>query len=115
MKVPEKDVGLWVVALAWIKDNSPAVYAALLSITLSTMRVLRAGGPAREWLLEGPMCGLIVLASVSGLDYLGLPDSMAPVIGGWVGLVGYKRIERAANIWLNNKTLPNGENNEDKR
>lgn len=111
MQMPEKDVGFWVAALAWLKDNSPAVYAALLSITLSTMRVLRAGGPVREWLFEGPMCGLIVLAAVSGLDHLGLPDSMAPVIGGWVGLVGFKRIERAANTWLNNKTSPNGENN----
>ncbi|TDV53452.1 lambda family phage holin [Pseudomonas helmanticensis] len=47
-------------------------------------------------LVEGAICGGLTLTIISGLDFFGLPQSMATFVGSWVGILGLEKIRNIA-------------------
>ena len=86
--MPEKDPGLWAALIAWVIAHQPQLGAAGLSVAIAVFRVMYGGGNRRQMLLEGALCGLITLAPVPLLEWMGLPQGMATFAGGAVGFMG---------------------------
>ncbi|QCG49475.1 phage holin, lambda family [Aeromonas schubertii] len=97
--MPNKDPTLWAAMLAWLMDNWPAVYGALLALAIAFLRITYAGGRGRRRLIESLLCGLITLAAATGTQLLGIPQEATPLLGGMVGLLGIDIIrDKAANM-----------------
>ena len=86
----------WAIALAWLSQHLPIIYAALLSCAMAILRITYGGGTRRQMLVEGAICGGLTLTIISGLDFFGLPQSMATFAGGWVGFLGVEKIRSIA-------------------
>ncbi len=71
--MPNKDPTLWAAMLAWLMDNWPAVYGALLALAIAFLRITYAGGRGRRRLIESLLCGLITLAAATGTHLLRIP------------------------------------------
>ncbi|MGN5124102.1 phage holin, lambda family [Aeromonas sp. 30P] len=105
--MPNKDPTLWAALLAWLMDNWPAVYGALLAMSISFLRITYDGGKGRRRLIECVMGGLLTLAVSTGATELGVAYKAAPFIGGMIGLLGIDIIREKAKTMFNKK----GENN----
>ncbi|MBH3308973.1 phage holin, lambda family [Pseudomonas mosselii] len=86
----------WAIALAWLSQHSPLLYAAGLSCTMAVLRITYGGGTRRQMLVEGAICGGLTLTMISGFEFFGLPQSMAAFVGGWVGLLGVDKVRSIA-------------------
>ncbi|MGO3542326.1 MAG: phage holin, lambda family [Pseudomonas helleri] len=86
----------WAVALAWLSQHSPILYAAGLSCVMAVLRITYGGGTRRQMLVEGAICGGLSLTIISGLEFFALPQSMAAFVGGWVGFLGVEKIREIA-------------------
>ncbi|MCS3456249.1 phage holin, lambda family [Aeromonas rivuli] len=86
--MPTKDPTLWAALLAWLMDNWPSVYGALLALIIAFLRITYAGGSGRRRLIESSLCGFITLAAATGTQLLGIPAEATPFLGGMVGLLG---------------------------
>ncbi|WP_439331947.1 phage holin family protein [Pseudomonas brassicacearum] len=74
--------GTWAIALAWLSQHSPILYAAALSCAMAVLRITYGGHSppdAGGWAI----CGGLTLTIISGLDFFGLPQRMAisPMVG----------------------------------
>ncbi|MCF5057488.1 phage holin, lambda family [Pseudomonas proteolytica] len=94
--MPEKTPEFWVMALAWLSQHSPVLYAALLSAVMAGLRIIYGGGTRRQIFVEGAICGGLTVTLISGLEFFGLPQSMATFVGGWVGFLGVEKIRSIA-------------------
>ncbi|WP_176506375.1 phage holin, lambda family [Pseudomonas urethralis] len=99
----DKDPGMWAAVLSWAVTHQTQLYAAGMSMLMAIFRVVRGGGTRRQMLLEGAMCGLITLALVPLLQWLGLPQSMATFAGGAVGFMGVDKIRAYSDTILSRK------------
>lgn len=98
--MPHKDPTLATALLAWLMDNWPAVYGALLALAIAFLRITYAGGRGRRRLIESLLCGLITLAAATGTHLMGIPQEATPFLGGVVGLLGIDIIrDRAARLF----------------
>lgn len=95
MRMFEKDV-----VIAWLAENSPVIYAAILSAVIAFLRVTYTGGTVRQKILEGALCGALTLAVVSGLGLFGLPQSAAAFAGGLLGFIGVDKARTLAERFL---------------
>lgn len=86
----------WAIALAWLSQHSPLLYAAGLSCAMAVLRITYGGGTRRQMLVEGAICGGLTLTMISGFEFFGLPQSMAAFVGGWVGLLGVDKVRAIA-------------------
>lgn len=86
----------WAVALAWLSQHSPLLYAAGLSCAMAVLRITYGGGTRRQILVEGAICGGLTLTIISGLEFFGLPQSMSTFVGGWVGFLGVEKVRAIA-------------------
>ncbi len=102
-KMHDKDPSLWAALLAWFSVHQPQLYAFLLSVGIAVLRVVYGRGSRRQMFLEGALCGLVTLALVPLLEWLGLPQSMATFVGGAVGFMGVEKIRDYADRWLGRK------------
>ncbi len=84
----DRDPSHFAVLLAWLMDNWPAVYGALLALTIAFLRITYNGGSGRRRLIESILCGLITLAASTATQMLGMPQEATPFLGGVVGLLG---------------------------
>lgn len=101
--MPNKDPTLWAALLAWLMDNWPAVYGALLALAIAFLRITYAGGRGRRRLIESLLCGLITLAAATGTHLLGIPQEATPLLGGMVGLLGIDIIRDRAALMFRKK------------
>ncbi|MGE6294212.1 phage holin, lambda family [Aeromonas media] len=101
--MPTKDPTHWAALLAWLMDNWPTVYGALLALAIAFLRITYAGGSGRRRLIESIMCGLITLAAATGTHLLGIPQAATPFLGGIVGLLGIDIIRDRAQLMFNKK------------
>ncbi|HAU4895851.1 TPA: phage holin, lambda family [Aeromonas veronii] len=101
--MPNKDPTLWAAMLAWLMDNWPAVYGALLAMSISFLRITYDGGSGRRRLIESVMGGLLTLAVSTGATELGVASSAAPFIGGMIGLLGVDIVRDKAKTLFNKK------------
>ncbi|WP_430305066.1 phage holin, lambda family [Pseudomonas mosselii] len=101
--MPEKDPGLWAALIAWVIAHQPQLYAAGLSVAIAVFRVMYGGGNRRQMLLEGALCGLITLALVPLLEWMGLPPGMATFAGGMVGFMGVEKLRGYSDLFLSRK------------
>ena len=76
----------WAMALAWLSQHSPILYAAALSCAMAVLRITYGGGTRRQ----------MALTIISGLEFFQLPQSMATFVGGWVGFLGVEKIRSIA-------------------
>lgn len=86
----------WAIALAWLSQHSPILYAAALSCAMAVLRITYGGGTRRQMIVEGAICGGLALTIISGLEFFSLPQSMATFVGGWVGFLGVEKIRSIA-------------------
>lgn len=86
----------WAVALAWLSQHSPLLYAAGLSCAMAVLRITYGGGTRRQMVVEGAICGGLTLTIISGLEFFGLPQSMSTFVGGWVGFLGVEKVRAIA-------------------
>lgn len=91
-----KDPTVWAIALAWIGQHAPIIYATGLSVMISALRIIYRGGTRKAVLLESVLCGCITLAILSGLSLFGLPQEAAAFAGGMVGLLGVDKVRSLA-------------------
>lgn len=91
-----KDPGVWVAIFAWLSQHSQVIYAAVLSISISALRIVYRGGTCKAVLLESVLCGCITLAIISGLSIVGLSQAASAFVGGMVGLLGVEKIRQLA-------------------
>ena len=84
------------IALAWLSQHSPILYAAALSCAMAVLRITYGGGTRRQMIVEGAICGGLALTIISGLEFFSLPQSMATFVGGWVGFLGVEKIRSIA-------------------
>lgn len=103
--MPNKDPTLWAALLAWLMDNWPAVYGALLAMSISFLRITYDGGKGRRRLIESVMGGLLTLAFTTGATMLGVAYQSAPFIGGMIGLMGIDIIREKAKQIFNKKEI----------
>ena len=82
----------WVIALAWLSQHSPTIYAATLSFVMAALRIIYGGGTRRQALLEATICMLLTTSLIAVLEYFGLPSSLATPAGIWIGFLGVKKI-----------------------
>lgn len=82
----------WMVALAWLSQHSPTLYAGSLSALMAGLRIIYGGGTRRQALLEASLCTLLTLGLIPMLEYFGLPQSLATAVGVFVGFLGVKKI-----------------------
>ena len=54
-------------------------------------------------LLEGALCGLITLALVPLLEWMGLPQGMATFAGGMVGFMGVEKLRGYSDVFMSRK------------
>ena len=101
--MPHKDPTLATALLAWLMDNWPAVYGALLALAIAFLRITYAGGRGRRRLIESLLCGLITLAADTGTHLLGIPQEATPFLGGVVGLLGIDIIRDRAALMFRKK------------
>ncbi|SNB84574.1 phage holin, lambda family [Pseudomonas sp. URIL14HWK12:I8] len=101
--MPEKDPGLWAALITWVIAHQPQLYAAGLSVAIAVFRVMYGGGNRRQMLLEGALCGLITLALVPLLEWMGLPQGMATFAGGAVGFMGVEKLRSYSDLFLSRK------------
>ena len=94
--MPEKNPDTWAVALAWLSQHAPILYAAGLSCVMAVLRITYGGGTRRQMAVEGAICGGLTLTIISGLEFFGLPQSMSTFVGGWVGFLGVEKIRSIA-------------------
>ncbi|WP_314384920.1 phage holin, lambda family [Pseudomonas brenneri] len=95
MTMPDKP-DTWAILFAWLNQYSPVLGAAFLSATMAVLRITYGGGTRRQMLVEGAICGGLTLTIISGLEFFGLPQSMATFVGGWVGFLGVEKIRSIA-------------------
>lgn len=89
--MPDKpDTWLWLAA--WLHQYAPTMYAAGLSFLMAAIRIVYSGGTRRQAICEGALSGCLTLTLISGLEYFGFPSSLAAFVGGWVGILGVKKI-----------------------
>lgn len=103
LNMPEKDPGQWAAVLAWALAHQPQLYAAGLSVAIAALRVVYGGGTRRQMILEGALCGLITLALVPFLEWMGLPQGMATFAGGAVGFLGVEKLRGYSDLFLSRK------------
>ncbi|EOG4614363.1 phage holin, lambda family [Pseudomonas aeruginosa] len=103
LKMPEKDASTWAALLAWLSVHHPQLYAVGLSVGIAFLRVVYGGGTRRQMLLEGALCGLVTLALVPLLEWMGLPQEMATFAGGAVGFMGVEKIRDYADRFFGRK------------
>lgn len=84
----DRDPSHFAVLLAWLMDNWPAVYGAVLALAIAFLRITYNGGSGRRRLIESTLCGLITLAAATATQMLGMPQEATPFLGGVVGLLG---------------------------
>ena len=101
--MPEKDPNLWAAAFAWLAAHQPQLYASGLSVLIAILRVVYGGGTRRQMILEGALCGLITLALVPLLEWMGLPQGMATFAGGAVGFVGVDKLRDYSDRFIGRK------------
>ncbi|BBQ26175.1 hypothetical protein WP2W18C05_23910 [Aeromonas sp. WP2-W18-CRE-05] len=101
--MPHKDPTLATALLAWLMDNWPAVYGALLALAIAFLRITYAGGRGRRRLIESLLYGLITLAAATGTHLLGIPQEATPFLGGVVGLLGIDIIRDRAALMFSKK------------
>ncbi|KFN18758.1 holin [Aeromonas bestiarum] len=101
--MPNKDPTLATALLAWLMDNWPAVYGALLALAIAFLRITYTGGRGRRRLIESLLCGLITLAAATGTQLLGIPPEATPFLGGVVGLIGIDILRDKATRFINTK------------
>ena len=99
----EKDPGLWAALITWVIAHQPQLSAAGLSVVIAALRVVYGGGTRRQMMLEGALCGLITLALVPLLAWMGLPQGMATFAGGMVGFMGVERLRSYSDLFLSRK------------
>lgn len=86
----------WLIVIAWLSQHTPALYAAVLAVSISALRIIYGGGTKKAAFLESLLCGCITLAMLSGFESLGIPQSAAGVVGGMIGLLGVDKIRAYA-------------------
>ena len=86
----------WVIALAWLSQHSPTIYAALASAAMAVARIIYGGGTRRQAMLEATICTLLTISLIAVLEYFGLPSSLATPAGIWIGFLGVKKIAEMA-------------------
>jgi lambda family phage holin len=106
--MPHKDPTLATALLAWLMDNWPAIYGALLALAIAFLRITYAGGRGRRRLIESLLCGLITLAAATGTQLLGIPQEATPFLGGVVGLIGIDILRDRAKMMFGKKEDTHG-------
>ena len=86
----------WLIVIAWLSQHTPALYAAVLAVSISALRIIYGGGTKKAAFLESLLCGCITLAMLSGFESLGIPQSAAGIVGGMIGLLGVDKIRAYA-------------------
>lgn len=82
----------WLLALAWLSQHAPTLYAAGLSALMAAVRIIYGGGTRRQALLEATICTLITIGLIPVLEYFGLPQNLATAAGVFIGFLGVKKI-----------------------
>ncbi|MGV8546744.1 phage holin, lambda family, partial [Pseudomonas aeruginosa] len=59
-------------------------------------RTIYGGGTRSQALWQGALCGGPALTVISWFEFFGVPQSMAPFIGGWIGFLGVEKIRDLA-------------------
>ncbi|MGV8407467.1 phage holin, lambda family [Pseudomonas aeruginosa] len=95
MQMPEKPE-TWAIALAWLSQHAPVLYAGGLSFMVALTRVIYGGGTRRQALLEATLCTLITLGLIPVLEWFGLPPNMATAAGVFTGFLGVKKLAEIA-------------------
>ena len=103
----DRDPSHFAVLLAWLMDNWPAVYGALLALAIAFLRITYNGGTGRRRLVESTLCGLITLAAATATQLLGMPQEATPFLGGVVGLLGVDIIRDRAQQMFGKKEKNN--------
>lgn len=89
--MPEKPQ-TWAFLAAWLHDHAPIVYAALITLVMGFLGVIRRGGTICQALLEAPMCMFMTLGLVPLLEHFDLPHNLAIAAGVWIGYFGVRKV-----------------------
>lgn len=107
--MPEKDLTLWALALAWLHEHTPVLYAACLTLATAVLRVIYRGGTWCQALLEAPICMLLTLSIIPVLRFFDLSQDLATAAGVWIGYFGVRKVagwvERVADVRLPKKEV----------
>jgi lambda family phage holin len=101
-KMPDKP-DTWMMVTAFVWQYMPTIYAATLSCVMAFVRIVYGGGTRRQAICEGTLSGGLTLTLISGLEYFGFPSSLAAFVGGWVGILGVKKIVGLAERYADSK------------
>ncbi|KAF1071010.1 MAG: hypothetical protein GAK45_00625 [Pseudomonas citronellolis] len=102
---PEKSEVLAAI-LAWLVQHFPVFYAATLSFWIAVLRILAGGGTRSKALMEGALCGAMTVTLIGGLEFFGLPSTLATFVGGWVGFLGVEKIRALAERYAEGRLRP---------
>lgn len=103
MRMPDKLPDMWAAFSSWLDVHQASLHAMFLSMTIAVVRVVYGGGPLRQMLLEGILCGLATLSLIPLLEWFGLPQSMSSFIGGMTGFLGVDKLRDLADRFSSSK------------
>ncbi|EJF1946173.1 phage holin, lambda family [Salmonella enterica] len=107
----DKDPGLWADIVSGIKNVWPQLSGAILAVLIRYGMLIYYGSEKKSERVECLICGLLTLSFTSVLGVIGLPDSVAPALGGAIGLFGVRRLEKIALKVLSKRVGGNDETN----
>lgn len=98
-----KDPGLWAALVPGCLPINPNSMPPACLFLIAALRVVYGGGTRRQMMLEGALCGLITLALVPLLEWMGLPQGMATFAGGMVGFMGVEKLRGYSDMFMSRK------------
>ncbi|EOE5887749.1 phage holin, lambda family, partial [Salmonella enterica subsp. enterica serovar Brandenburg] len=85
---------LWADIVSDIRNAWPQLSGALLAVLIRYGMRRYYGSAKKNERVDCIICGLLTLAFTSALGVIGLPDSISPALGGAIGLLGVRRLEK---------------------
>lgn len=104
--MPLKLPDVWSPVINWLYQNSPAAVAA---IAVAIVRMAYEGSHKySETATEALMSGIIAYIAIAWMSYAGMAPDSVGWIGGVVGYLGTKKVDRIAKVLSEKKGGTNG-------
>ncbi|WP_025118813.1 MULTISPECIES: phage holin, lambda family [unclassified Serratia (in: enterobacteria)] len=100
------------VLASWWRGDVP-IGGVVMAIVMAVLRMAYSGSGWKETILEGLMCGAVVLTIYSVLDFFDVPKALTVGIGGFIGFVGVKKLGAFLSGYVGNR-FGGGNSNADK-
>lgn len=77
----------------WLIEHISLIYPSLIAATLSALIDIRYKRPALYICTGAPICGIVSLAIIKSIAFIGLDESGAMLVGATIGFLGADKLK----------------------